>query len=1097
MLQAAHTLPTSFTQQRLWFLDQLQPGSPAYNVHIALSLSGRLDVTALERGLNEIVRRHEALRTTFPAVDGQPLQLIAPRLAVSVPVLDLQAMPSRERQAQLNQLAIEEAYRPFDLEQGPLFRAKLLRLAKEEHVLLLTQHHIITDGWSLRLLARELSVLYEAFTAGNPSPLRDLPIQYGDFAVWQRQWLQGEALDAHLAYWKTQLHGAPHALNLPSDYSRPSVPRFKGGLHTMVVAQPLSDALKAISGRYGATLFMTLLAAFQLLLHRWAGQDDIVIGCPIAGRIRPETEELIGSFVNTLVLRTDFSGKPSFGELLSRVRTVALEAYAHQELPFEKLVEELHLERDMSRNPLFDVVLNFADRSWATFTLEGLTAQALELDEPIARFPLTLYATLLDDGLRLQLVYQRALYSADSMACVLSQFRHLLAQIVEAPERPIASYSLIPPESHAVLPDPRVALEEPPQEVVTNMFLAWARRSPAQPAVSQGGQTWTYGELAEHTEMLARALCAAGVQRGDVVAVSGRPSFGMVTSLLGVFLSGGVLLSIDPQLPSQRKQLMLHEAAAKCVICVGAQAADEGWLTASAGHHVFEIDASCGRLDQGPDDLTLAAVRLPRLSSEDAAYIFFTSGTTGVPKAILGCHKGLSHFLTWQRETFAIGPQDHQSQLISLSFDAVLRDIFLPLISGATLCLPEGVDHLDPGALLRWLDQERISILHTVPSLAEFWLCNVPAQVSLRTLRWVFFSGEPLTDAFVQRWRAAFPDAGAIINLYGPTETTMVKCFFAVPAEVTPGIQPVGRPLPQTQALVLADNGQLCGIGELGEIVLRTPFRTLGYLNAPEEMRKQFRPNPFRDDARDLLYYTGDGGRYRPDGTLAVVGRLDDQLKIRGVRVEPHEVAAQLARHPDVHACFVMNQQPDAGQPSLVAYVVSPEPSRLTASQLRAYLGKQLPAAMVPASFVFLAHLPRLPNGKVDRGALPPPDHAQPERGRSSVLPRTPIERELARIWAEALRLEQVGIDDDFFALGGHSLLATQVIARVCDTFHVEVPLHALFEAPTVADLGLTIAEYHARRIALPDGEHLWAKDPALSDEPAQPHRSAIADSEP
>jgi amino acid adenylation domain-containing protein len=1061
--------PLSFAQQRLWFLDQLQPGSPAYNVHTALALSGRLDVTALERSLNEIVRRHEALRTTFTVVDGQPLQVIAPRLTVSVPLLDLQALPLGEHQVQVNQLAVEEAYGSFDLGQGPLFRTKLLRLAQEEHVLLLTQHHIISDGWSLGRFARELSILYEAFAAGTPSPLRELPIQYADFAVWQRQWLQGEILNAHLASWKARLDGVPHALNLPSDYPRPSVQSFKGAQQTLVLSPLLSEALTAISRRCGVTVFMTLLAAFQLLLQRWAGQDDIVIGCPIAGRIRPEIEELIGFFVNTLALRTDLSGNPSFRELLSRVRTVALEAYAHQDLPFEKLVEALHLERDMGRNPLFDVMLNFANRPWGTFALKGLTVQALELDEPISRFPMTLYANLQDDGLRLRPVYQRALYSPESMACVLPQLRHLLAQIVEAPERPIASYSLVTPESHSLLPDPRVALEEPPQALVTNMFLAWAQWTPAQPAVSQGGQTWTYGELAERAEILARALCAAGVRRGDVVAVSGQQGFGIVVSLLGVFLSGGVLLSIDLRLPSQRKQLMLHEAAAKYVIWVGAQAAGEAWLTGSSAHHILEVDASRGQLVRTAEDLSLAEVKLPELSPEDAAYIFFTSGTTGVPKAILGCHKGLSHFLSWQRETFAIGPQDRQSQLISLSFDAVLRDIFLPLMSGATLCLPEGLDHLEPGALLSWLDQERISILHTVPSLAEFWLCNVPAQVSLRTMRWVFFTGEPLTDALVRRWRAVFPDAAAIINLYGPTETTMVKCFFPIPAEVTPGIQPIGRPLPQTQALVLEGNGRLCGIGELGEIVLRTPFRTLGYLNAPEEMREQFRPNPFRNDARDLLYYTGDRGRYRPDGTLAILGRpdgtlailgrLDDQLKIRGVRVEPHEVAAQLARHPDVQACFVTGQHTDAGQPSLVAYVVSPEPPRVTASQLRSYLGKQLPAAMLPASFVFLDHLPRLPNGKVDRRRLPAPDRVRPTIEGTCVPPRNSVEQVLAGIWAEILQLDRVGVHDNFFELGGHSLLATRVIARLRHTFQVDLPLRLLFEHPSIEALAVTIEE--------------------------------------
>jgi amino acid adenylation domain-containing protein len=1063
---ATEVAPLSFAQQRLWLQEQLVPHSTVYNIPTAVRLQGALNVEALHQAMDTVVARHAVLRTTVAVADGQPVQAVAPARAVPLPVVDLGAAPAPEREAHALRLAAAEARRPFALARDWPLRATLLRLAAAEHVLLVTLHHIAADGWSVGLLLQELAALYAAFAAGRPAAKAELPLQYADYALWQRQRLQGEGLAAPLAYWKRQLAGPLPVLRLPTDHPRPPAQSFQGARRSIELPQTLSEALKALSRQEGVTLSMMLLAAFQILLQRHTDQDDIIIGFPVAGRNQPEIEGLIGLFGNTLVLRTDLSGDPSFRELLRRVHRTVLGAYGHQDLPIEKLVEELQLEHDSGRNPLFDVMLNFSDRPWSSSAFSGLTIRPLELPEPIAACAMTLHVTEPQNSIRLQLVYQRALFSAERMTCLLQQFRHLLEQVVVSPESLIRSYSLVTDESRPLLPDPSAALDEPRQELVADLFAYWVGKAPAQPAVAQGGRAWTYGVLAERADALARALCAQGLGRGDVVAVHGERSFGLVVSVLGVLLSGGVLLPIDRQHPVHRKQLMLREAAAKYLVSIGGRWPETLWLDEGIAPRILHVDAAQGGFVAPATHSDLEAVTLPEITPNDAAYIFFTSGTSAVPKGVLGCHKGLSHFLKWQRETFAIGPQDRVAQLINLSFDPVLRDFFLPLTSGATLCLPEDSDSLGPDELVRWLERERISVLHAVPSLAEFWLLNAPAGVSLPAMRWVFFSGECLTDSLVHRWRAAFPSGGEIVNLYGPTETTLVKCFYRVPSDVLPGIQPAGRPLPQTQALILSGNGRLCGIGEPGEIVLRTPFRSLGYLNAPEEQRKRFVKNPFRHDEQDWLYYTGDRGCYRPDGTLDIVGRLDDQVKIRGVRIEPDEVAAALAQHPAVRSCFVAARQDRQGQTSLVAYVVASEQDYPTIPRLKSYLNKRLPTVMVPAHFVLMDRLPLLPNGKIDRRALPPPHQARPELEKAYTAPRTELERFLTNIWRETLGIEDVGVHDNFFELGGNSLQGAVIINKLQKTMGEIIYVVALFDAPSIAEFAAYLNEHYPNTVA-------------------------------
>ncbi|MFN6531145.1 non-ribosomal peptide synthetase [Nostoc sp. ChiSLP03a] len=1080
-------LPLSYAQQRLWFLDQLQSLGGTYNIPLTLRLVGTLNQAALEKSLQEIIYRHEALRTNFITVDGQPIQIIREEAGgreqgaggrglplsqlISIPwtvsIVDLKHLSTSEKEIVLQQLVQKQANQAFNLADEPLVRATLVVLSETEHALLVFIHHIVCDGWSMGVFVQELVALYNAYSQGQSSPLAPLSIQYADFAIWQRNWLQGDVLQSQLSYWQQQLANAPTLLSLPTDRPRGAVQTYHGAYQELELSKELSVALKQLSQKESVTLFMTLLAAFQILLWRYSGQDDICIGTPIANRNRAEIEGLIGFFVNTLVLRTRLDGNPSFRQLLSRVREVALGGYSHQDLPFEMLVEALQPERNLSHNPIFQVWFNLQNLANTQLELFGLSVEPISMSEAASKFDLSLYVAEYEQGITLQLLYNADLFTSERMVEMVQQFHHLLNQIVVDADSGIASYSLVTPQARFLLPDPTTAIPQPEYELVTTTFTSWVNSTPELSAVRQGSRIWNYGELGKSSQALARVMLSHGIQRGDVVAVYGTSSFGLIASAIAVLLSGGVLLTIDSQLPSQRQRLMLQEAKAKCILYINSQYPEDQEIWQSLTVICINPDTAVAINYRQESSHTIL---LPEISANDAAYIFFTSGTTGVPKGVLGCHKGMAHFLNWQRQTFGINQKDRIAQLTGLSFDVVLRDIFLPLTSGATLCLPAPEDKLEPTKILGYLEREQISVLHTVPSLAQSWLANVPSQ-SLHNLRWLFLAGEPLKETLVLQWRDAFPQAGEkageqgagsreqggrfvsrppasceIVNLYGPTETTLAKCYYQVPSEPTPGVQPVGRTLPETQALVLSANGQLCGIGETGEIVLRTPFRSLGYINALEEMRSRFVKNHFRNDDQDLLYYTGDRGRYLPDGSLEILGRLDHQVKIRGIRVELGEIETVLAQHPFVHQTVVI-----AHEERLVAYIIPTQDSTPTISEIRRFLSTKLPQYMMPSSFVFLDSLPLTPNGKVDRRALPTPSNIN--NLDTFVEPRNQLELQLVQIWSKILKVDKVGVQDNFFDLGGHSLLAPYLMAQIKQQFGKDVSLTNLFQNPTIEQL--------------------------------------------
>ncbi|MCU1244331.1 MAG: hypothetical protein JWN02_241, partial [Acidobacteria bacterium] len=845
------------------------------------------------------------------------------------------------------------------------------------HILFLTMHHIAADGWSIGVLMRELSELYTAFVEAREPRLRELAVQYGDFARWQRERLRGGALDEGLTYWREQLKDLPPPLELPPDAllhtdSRRTERDHEGATVLGAIGPALKKELEELSRHEGTTPFVTLLTAFMVLLMRCTGREDFVVGSPVSGRMRVETEGLVGLFLNTLALRARLSLPLTFREAMARVRTVVLGGLDHSSVPIERVVQDLDLERTSTGQPLYETIFNFTPSALRRFDMAGLTVKVEEAPALIEEFSTQLFVTELEGTLQLDLRYRSKRYTGARMAALLEQYLAVLKQVVRDAGQPIGALDLTTASSRGLLPEPTAAQEAPPQRLVPHRIADWIARAPEHASIRQGDETLTYADLGRRMTAVADELRARGLQPGEVVAVLGARSPGVVTSMAGVLLSGGVLLTLSPDLPEQRHRLMLAESGARYLVRVGPERDADRWLKDLSDLAILDVESD-GLLrnpssrGESLEQYLAEAESRPGAATTHPAYVFFTSGSTGKPKGVLGNHGGLAHWLNWQRQTFEVGPDDRSGQLTGLSFDVVLRDIFLPLTSGATLVLPVESDIASGAATLQWLEREAISLLHTVPAVADMWLLDRPAGITLRSLRQIFFAGEPLTATLVSRWREAFPEAGEIVNIYGPTETTLAKCYYRLPAILRAGVQPLGTTLPETQALVLTPERRLCGIGEPGEIAIRTPFRSLGYINTPEENVQRFIRNPFSDRADDLLYLTGDRGVYGAGGILEFRGRLDHQVKIRGVRVEPTEVATTLQGSPDVASCAVIVRDDGPDGPALVAYVVLEKGARENVGRLQELAAQRLPAAMVPSAFVFLDSLPLTSNQKLDR----------------------------------------------------------------------------------------------------------------------------------
>ncbi len=1037
-------LPLSFAQQRLWFLDRLQPGGATYNVPTVLRVEGRLDVGALKGAFTELVRRHESLRTRFPDEGGVPVQVIAPPGPFHLTVTDLRAREDRE--AESRRLAREEASRPFDLARGPLLRVTLLRLAEERHLLLLTLHHIICDGWSSGVLVRELEALYLGFVAGSPAPLPELPLQYADYCVWQREWLRDEALESQLTYWKGHLAGAPHALELPTDFPRPPVPSSRGASFEFQLPPELSRDLQALCRAEGVTLFMALLGAFQVVLSRHSGQDDVVVGTPIAGRRFAELEGLIGLFINTLALRTRLEGDPSFRALLGRVRETTLGAQAHQDLPFEKLVEELRPQRDLGRSPLFQVMLilqNTPDAGAPGARADGaLSLHPVALESESVKFDLTLGFVEGPEGVRGQVGYRTDLFREETVRRWMAQLRMLLEAVTANPALRLSELRLLSAEEQRkLLVDFQGRAEAYPRDVCLHSLIeAQVARTPDAEAVRFEDTALTYARLDARANQLAHHLRSLGVGPETRVGVCLERSLELVVALLGVLKAGAAYVPLDPAYPKERLAGMLEDSDASVLLT------QRGLKDVLPPHsaRVLCLDADWDAVArQG------TSRPAPLAGSDSLAYVIFTSGSTGRPKGAMNAHAGIVNRLLWMQGEYGLTAADTVLQKTPFSFDVSVWEFFWPLMTGARLVLARPGGHQDPAYLVRLMEQERVTTAHFVPSMLQAFV-EEPGLERLTHLRRVVCSGEALPAPVVRRAHARLP-AARVHNLYGPTEAAVDVTSHACSRDDARSIIPIGRPVANTGIYIVDRYGQLAPVGVPGELLIGGVQVGRGYWRRPELTAERFVPDAFSGTAGARLYRTGDLARWLPDGTVEYLGRLDFQVKLRGFRIELGEVEAALRAHPGVGEAVVMARDDGPGGMRLVAYVVpTSTSSALEVTELRAFLSRRLPAYMVPSAFAVLKALPLTPSGKVDRKALPTPEEGASPTALGYEPPSTPLEQSLAAVWAGVLRVEQVGRRDDFFALGGHSLLATQVVARLREALGVDVPLRALFEAPTV-----------------------------------------------
>jgi amino acid adenylation domain-containing protein len=1027
---ARDTAPLSFPQEQLWLEEQLSPRSARYVMPAAVEIRGPLDIPVLHRAFRAVLLRHDALRTSIRSLDGAPVQQVDPSPHFSIPLIDAAALSPGASYAVRRRLATWNERCPFDLGSAPLLRATLLRTGSEMHVLYTALHHIVADGWSLGILVRELAACYEAFSSGHVSAVTEVPGNYADYAVSQRDRLRGPRLHELLAFWTQRLAGAAPTRELWGTPDLAGSRTDGSGRVSRQLEPALAARIAAFSRDRRVTPFSVYLGALVTLLSRKLGDPDVLAGVVTAGRTAAEWEQIIGLFANVLLIRTRLDDARSFGEVVESVHREWMEVQAHQDLPFELLVERLNPPRRPDRAPFFDVLINFGDVPRGSLKAAGLQFEMVEAGVPESKFPLTVYLQP-GDAPRLCFAYRARDFSAASIEAFADQYEALLDRAMADSSAPIGGLSLMTAAARRVLPDPAAPLREPAQEPVAVLLTRAADAFADRLAFAGGGTYFSYRDwIAAARPVAAQLVTSHGITPGVPVALCMEPGAVLFVHTLGVLLCGGTLVMLDPFLPVARLQNVV--SAAGCHLLVTDRALPP------MGCEIIPPLLSHNHTD----------VTLPEIDPAAPAYVFFTSGTTGTPKGIRGVQKGLSHFLCWQRDQFAIGPEHRFAQLTAPGFDVVLRDVLLPWICGAALLAPSTAERSDPALLLDWLRRERITALHAVPSLAAQWL-SASAGIPNEHLRFAFFAGEPLTGSLVRRWRDAFP-ACRVINLYGPTETTLAKAWYDVPAGCREDVQPVGRPLPNTQLLALNRAQRLCGIDEPGEIVIRTPFRTLGYLDE-EQTRRRFVPNPVTKSARDVVYFTGDRGRYRPDGALEILGRNDRQVKINGVRIELDEVAAELRAIPGVQNCEVSVHE-SGEDAQLVAFATG---AGLGEAGLHRLLSRRLPPSSVPSRIIVLDRMPLLPNGKVDRRSLSTMEVAPP-CGATCERDSTPVEAEVAVMWAEILN-RRPAPSDHFFLSGGHSMQAARLIAAINHRFRTSLTLRDIFEHPTLAELAAAV----------------------------------------
>jgi amino acid adenylation domain-containing protein len=1104
--------PLSFAQERLWFLEQLEPGSAVYNLCRASRLTGELNVAALEKSLTEIVRRHEILRSQIRSIDGRPMQVTAAAAELKLRFSDLRSLKGSTLKDEIRCQSRAEVEQQFDFSAGLLLRALLLRIGDEKHILILTTHHIVSDAWSMGILTWELWTLYDAYSNGRPSPLQDLAVQYADYALWQREWLEGEVLESQLSYWRQQLENLA-VLNLPTDHARPAKQSFRGARQSVMLTERLTANLKELSRREGVTLFMVLLATLQTLLYRYTGQEDIVVGSPIANRSRTDLEGLVGVFVNTLALRTALSGKPTFRELLSRVRDLCLGAYAHQDLPFEKLVEELQPERDLSRNPLFQVTFILQNAPRGLPNISGISLGRMEVDSRTSKFDLNLSLAERERRLTGFFEYSTELFDRSTIERMIGHFQTLLEGIVADPDQCISTLPLLTePERHQLLVEwNSTEADYPKDSCIHELFETQVERNPDAIAVEFEGKQLTYRELNSRANQLAHYLQAFGVGPEKVVGIYIERSLEMVVSLLGVLKAGGVYMPLDPAYPKERLEFMSDDAQVSVLLTRAKLVEDRGWTLADDSLQSSSVEPRFMIVCLDRDWRTISQQRdhnpKPSVRSENLAYVIYTSGSTGHPKGVQVSHRSVVNCLCALGDRIGLSAQDIWLGVTTISFDIAALEIFLPLITGAKVVLASRTESLDGIELSKRLKSCGATVMQATPTS---WNMLLDAGWEGSPEFKVLCGGETLSRRLAER----LTQSGAPVwNLYGPTETTIWSTMYSV----EPGVFPVyiGRPIANTQIYILDAHMQPVPIGVHGDLYIGGAGLARGYMNREELTAERFIHNPFSDDPESRLYRTGDRARRRPDGNIEFLGRSDNQVKIRGHRIELGEIEATLNQHPSIKETVVLtvnNGSSDSENPkskthtehgrsidnpkSLVAYIVSDD-EQLKNSELRNFLNQKLPEYIIPSTFVFLNALPLAPNGKVDRKRLPRLDSHRAEVRKKLIPPHTAIEELIAEVWKDVLRGKEIGVHESFFELGGHSLLAVQIVSRLRNALNCEIPLRVLFEAPTIAGLAENIEkiirEWHEPElppiVAIPrDGpvplsmnqEQLWILDQTI-----------------
>lgn len=1038
--------PLSFAQERLWFLDQLTPGLADYNIPVALHIKGPLQVAALNQSLNEIVRRHEALRTTFNIRDDQPVQVIAPLLSITLALSNLRALTPGVREREAARLTTQEATQPFDLACGPLLRTHLLQLGDQEFRLLLTIHHIVSDGWSMSLLYREIAVLYQVFASDKPSPLEELTVQYADFASWQRFWLEEESQQGHLAYWKQQFSNMPTILDLPTDRPRPAIQTFSGGVESLILPTSLTAAIKTLCLREDVTLFMTLLASWQTLLWRYTGQDDICVGTFIAGRNHAEIEGLIGFFLNNLALRTDLSGNPGFRQLLERVRKVTLDAYAHQDVPFEKILQELAWKHDPQTTPLFQVMLILQNIPELRLEIPGLVIHETGEWSTRAQFDLSLWVVEAQDHVRMSLQYNTDLFDSQTIQRMLKHLHILLQGVVADPLQRIGDLPLLTDEEQQrLLAQWKTSNKEHTGErCLHHLFEEQVQLNPHTIALVWEQQHFTYAALNQHANRLAHYLRGLGVGPETRVAICLPRCAMFIIGLLGVLKAGGAHVPLDPTYPQERLSLMIDDPQITILLT---QTTLMPALPAYSGRVIC--------LDTDWPEIASEISSDPRnvIDARHLAYTIYTSGSTGKPKGVEVPHETIVRFIEVARDAYACVPGDRVLQFCSLSFDTSVEEIYTSLTSGATLVLRTDEMLSSIAFFLNQCQQWGITVLDLPTAFWHEMVANLEnTELSVpNALRLVLLGGERVEPAKVTRWQQWASPHVCLVNTYGPTEATVVSALHTIEAAPLsePGYDiPLGQAIPNVQIVILDHTQQFAPTGVWGELAIGGDNLARGYLGQPALTAEKFIPNPLGNGSR--LYRSGDFGRLLSDGTIEFSGRRDDQVKLRGFRVELSEIEHALRLHPSIANAVVRVFEQGTGDKALVAYIVWHQAHPSTVDVLRFYLKTLLPEYMIPTGFIILERLPMLPNVKVDYSALPLPDEALTAKSTILVEPRDALELQLVQIWEECLHVHPISITDNFFELGGHSLLAVRLLSQLQKRFSRHLSLASLLQRATI-----------------------------------------------